>query len=79
MLFRSAFTSGTQFPEDLSEYALVVHCGGCMLNEKEMKRRLNCARAGGVPMTNYGTAIAKMHGILDRSLEIFQSVFREGL
>ena len=50
-----------------------------MLNEKEMKRRLNCARAGGVPMTNYGTAIAKMHGILDRSLEIFQSVFREGL
>lgn len=74
-----AFTSGTQFPEDLSEYALVVHCGGCMLNEKEMKCRLNCARAGGVPMTNYGTAIAKMHGILDRSLEIFQSVFREGL
>lgn len=66
-----AFTSGTQFPEDLTGYALVVHCGGCTLNEREMKYRLACAKDQGVPMTNYGIAIADMHGILDRSLEIF--------
>ena len=66
------FTSGTQFPEDLSKYALVVHCGGCTLNEREMKYRLRCAKEAGIPMTNYGTAIAEMHGILDRSLAIFE-------
>lgn len=66
------FTSGTQFPEDLSKYALVVHCGGCTLNEQEMKYRLRCAKESGIPMTNYGTAIAEMHGILDRSLAIFE-------
>ena len=66
-----AFTSGTEFPEDLSPYALVIHCGGCMLNEREMKSRIRHSRDCGVPMTNYGTAIAKMHGILDRSLELF--------
>ncbi len=65
------FTSGTEFPRDLSKYALVVHCGGCTLNEREMKHRLKCAKEQNVPMTNYGVAIADMHGILDRSLEVF--------
>lgn len=65
------FTSGTQFPEDLSGYALIVHCGGCTLNGREMKYRLQCAKGQGIPMTNYGTAIAYMHGILERSLELF--------
>lgn len=66
------FCSGTQFPEDLSKYAAVIHCGGCTLNGREMKFRLKCAKEQGVPMTNYGVAIADMHGILDRSLEIFR-------
>lgn len=65
------FTSGSDFPEDLSQYALVVHCGGCTLNEKEMKNRLERCRQQGVPVTNYGTAIAEIHGILRRSLEVF--------
>ena len=65
------FTSGTEFPLDISQYRLIVHCGGCMLNEKEMKYRLKCAADAGVPMTNYGTAIAHMNGILDKSLEVF--------
>lgn len=66
------FTSGTQFPEDLSKFALIIHCGGCTLNEREMKYRLKCAKEQEIPMTNYGVAIAELHGILDRSLEIFQ-------
>lgn len=70
------FTGGTQFPEDLSEYALVIHCGGCVLNGREMRFRLGRAKDQGIAMTNYGIAIAYMHGILDRSLEIFQ---QEGL
>ena len=67
------FTSGGEFPdsESLSEYALVVHCGGCMLNEQEMKSRLERAEIAGVPIVNYGIAIAEMHGILRRSLEPF--------
>lgn len=66
------FTSGGEFPDDLSGFALVVHCGGCTLNEKEMKNRLDrCARQG-VAVTNYGTAIAEMNGILRRSLEVFE-------
>ena len=65
---------GTEFPEDLRPYGLIVHCGGCMLNEREMKYRLQCAKDAGIPMTNYGTAIAKMHGILERSMEIFGDV-----
>ncbi|MBR7088261.1 MAG: [Mogibacterium sp.] len=65
------FTSGTEFPLELEQYSLIVHCGGCMLNEKEMKYRLKCAADAGIPMTNYGTAIAHMNGILDKSLEIF--------
>lgn len=63
--------SGTGFPEDLSGYALVVHCGGCMLNEREVRRRTLQAVRQGVPITNYGTLIAAMHGILERSLGIF--------
>ena len=65
------FTSGGEFPDDLRSYALVVHCGGCTLNENEMKNRLERCRQQGVPMTNYGTAIAEIHGILRRSLEVF--------
>ena len=64
-----SFTSGGEFPEVLSDYDLVVHCGGCMLNETEMKNRIEKARAAGVPIVNYGVAIAHMHGILKRSLE----------
>lgn len=65
------FTSGTEFPEDLTPYSLVIHCGGCMLNEREMKYRLGCARDQEVPMTNYGIAIAYMNGILERALKPF--------
>ena len=66
------FTSGGKFPKDLSSYALVLHCGGCMLNEKEMRFRQNEAESKHVPFGNYGLVIAKMNGILDRSLEILK-------
>ena len=66
-----SFTSGNEFPEDVTGYALVVHCGGYMLNEREMKSRLERCREQDVPVTNYGIAIAQMHGILKRSLEPF--------
>lgn len=62
------FTSGTEFPLDLSPYKLIIHCGGCTLNEREMKYRLKCAEDAGVPMTNYGIALAYMNGILERSI-----------
>lgn len=65
------FTSGTEFPDDLSPYSLVIHCGGCMLNEREMKYRIKCAQDAGVRITNYGVAIAHCNGILKRSLSIF--------
>ena len=65
------FTSGGEFPEDLSGYDLVIHCGGCMLNEAAMKHRMEVAKRCGVPMVNYGVAIAQIHGILARSLEPF--------
>lgn len=68
------FTSGTEFPEDLSKYALIIHCGGCMLNEREMQYRLGHATDCGIPMTNYGISIAQIHGILKRSLEPFPEV-----
>lgn len=71
-----SFTSGTEFPDDLSEYALVVHCGGCMLNEKEMKHRIAKAAEAGVPIVNYGIAIAQMHGILERSLQPFPDILK---
>jgi len=63
--------SGNEFPEDLSKYSLVIHCGGCMLTERTVKYRMSIAEAQGVPMTNYGIAIAYMKGILKRSIEIF--------
>ena len=67
----SRFTSGNSFPESLSGTALAVHCGGCMLNEKEMARRRETAVRDGVPFCNYGIAIGDINGILKRSLEIF--------
>lgn len=70
-------SSGTEFPEDLSSYKLIVHCGGCMLNEREMKYRLKCAEDQRVPITNYGIAIAYMQGILKRSVEIFPHILAE--
>ena len=65
------FTSGTGFERDLKDYHMIVHCGGCMLNEQEMQYRLSEAKAQGVPMTNYGILIAYMKGILERSLQPF--------
>ena len=65
------FTSGTGFERDLKEYHMIVHCGGCMLNEQEMQYRLKDAASQGVPMTNYGILIAYMKGILERSLQPF--------
>lgn len=62
------FTSGREFPDDLSEFSLVIHCGGCMLNDKEMEYRNAHAAECGIPMTNYGIAIAHMNGILQRSI-----------
>ncbi|MEA4823722.1 MAG: [FeFe] hydrogenase H-cluster maturation GTPase HydF [Clostridiaceae bacterium] len=68
---RITTTSGTEFPDDLSPYALILHCGGCMLNAREMLYRAKCADDQGVAMTNYGVAIAYMNGILKRSLSVF--------
>ena len=68
------FTSGGEFPDDLSKYSLIVHCGGCMLNEREVLYRQKCAQDQGVPFTNYGTLIAYMNGILKRSAEIFSDI-----
>ncbi len=68
------FTSGTEFAEDLTRYALIVHCGGCMLGEREMKYRMRTAEEQGVPMTNYGILIAYVHGILRRSVEPFSEI-----
>lgn len=68
------FTSGTEFPKDLQKYKLVIHCGGCMLNEREMKYRLHCAEYQNVPITNYGILIAYIHGILQRSIEVFPNI-----
>lgn len=69
-----AFTSGTEFSQDLSKYKLIIHCGGCMLNEREMKHRIAIATEQQVPITNYGTAIAYMNGILKRSVEAFPHI-----
>ena len=69
---RFAFTSGGTFPEDLTPYKLVVHCGGCMLNEREMQNRQHSAEEAGVPYTNYGIMIAYINGILKRSLAPFE-------
>lgn len=71
------FTSGGEFPDDLSKYALIVHCGACMLNEREMKSRIERAVDAKIPITNYGTAIAQVHGILKRSLSPFPDIAEE--
>lgn len=68
-------TSGKDFPEDLLPYRLVIHCGGCMLNEREVAYRQKCAADAGIPFTNYGIAIAYMTGILKRSIEIFPKLY----
>ena len=70
-----AFTSGGEFPQDLSPYALVVHCGGCMLNGREMDYRRKTAADAGVPFTNYGITIAHLKGILKRSVELFPDLY----
>ena len=64
------FSSGTGFPCELESYSLVIHCGGCMLNEREINYRMQKAYLSGVPITNYGTAIAYMKGILERSIKM---------
>jgi len=65
------FASGKDFPPDVASYDLIVHCGGCMLNPREMRYRQRVADEAGIPMTNYGVLLAKVHGILDRALEPF--------
>jgi [FeFe] hydrogenase H-cluster maturation GTPase HydF len=71
------FCSGTEFPGDLSGYRLIVHCGGCMLNEREMKYRHRCAADQDAPMTNYGILIASIQGILERSIAMFPHILAE--
>ena len=66
------FSSGNSFPEDLSEYRLIILCGACMLGEREMRYRMKCAEDQGIPFTNYGIAIAKMNGILERSIAVLK-------
>ena len=70
-------SSGREFPDDLSEYALVIHCGGCMLTPREMTYRMKCALDQNVPFTNYGVAIAHMTGILKRSVEVFPHLYEK--
>ncbi len=65
------FTAGQEFPKEVSDYKLVIHCGGCMLNNRQVLDRMNRAMEQGIPFTNYGTAIAYMNGILQRSLSLF--------
>ena len=70
------FVSGTEFPDDLSSYKLIVHCGGCMLNEREVKYRQKYAVEQNIPITNYGILIAHMQGILKRSIEVFPDIYK---
>lgn len=72
-----SFVSGTEFPDDLIKYQLIIHCGGCMLNEREVKYRQKCAVDQQVPITNYGIAIAAMQGILRRSVAMFPHLMAE--
>ena len=71
------YSSGKEFPEDLSRYSFIIHCGGCMLNEREMRYRQKCAKDQHIPITNYGIAIAYMQGILKRCVEMFPDVWEE--
>lgn len=66
------FSSGGDFPKDLSKFSLIIHCGACMLNEKEMSHRLETAQNASIPITNYGILIAFIHGIFERSLQLFE-------
>lgn len=70
------FTSGGTFPEELSEYKVVIHCGGCTLNERELKYRMKTAMEQGVPFTNYGTVIAQTQGIFTRAIEVFEGKYK---
>ncbi|MCD8110288.1 MAG: [FeFe] hydrogenase H-cluster maturation GTPase HydF [Clostridiales bacterium] len=70
-------TSGTEFPDDVTGYKMVIHCGGCMLNEREMKYRMKCSLDQGVPFTNYGVMIAYLKGILKRSVEVFPYLYEK--
>jgi [FeFe] hydrogenase H-cluster maturation GTPase HydF len=72
--FKFEFTSGIEFPDDLSKYKLIVHCGGCMLNDREVKYRQKCAVEQNVHFTNYGILIAYMNGILKRSIALFPDI-----
>lgn len=72
--FNYSFTSGNEFPQKLDEYSLIIHCGGCMINEKEMKYRMKYVIMNNKAMTNYGILIAYIHNILNRSLEIFPDI-----
>lgn len=72
--FNFVFTSGTEFPPDLSRFKLIIHCGACMLNEREMRHRQKVAGLQAVPMTNYGVIISHMQGILSRSIRVFPSL-----
>jgi [FeFe] hydrogenase H-cluster maturation GTPase HydF len=72
-----SFTSGVEFPDDLSSYRLIVHCGGCMVNEREMLYRQKCAEDQSIAFTNYGTIIAHIQGILKRSISIFPHILAE--
>jgi predicted GTPase len=65
------FSSGLEFPSNVKDYDLIIHCGGCTLNRREVLYRQRLAKAAGVPMTNYGLVLANVHGILDRALEPF--------
>lgn len=69
------FTSGNEFPEDVSDYQMVIHCGGCMLNERTVKSRIDRAWSQGVPATNYGILIAYLKGILPRTIQVFPSIY----
>lgn len=75
---RFEWTSGQGFPRDLSPYALAVHCGACMLNAREMQGRLALAKESGLPMTNYGMALALCSGLLERSLKVFAAIDQKG-
>lgn len=75
--FNFKFTSGTEFPDNLTEYKLIIHCGGCMLNEREMRYRQKCAEDQNIPFTNYGILIAYMQGILKRSVSMFPNILAE--
>lgn len=70
------FTSGTEFPLDLSPYKMIIHCGACMLNEREMQYRIKCAADQNIPFTNYGITIAYINGILKRTVEPFLQIYK---